>query len=212
MSPNINSNIMNMRQAVFEMFGIGAKEKPSAVPVEEVNTDMAAVAAAAPAVSDTAPPAVPAKAEAVPVMAAPYTLSPVSFLAEGAVWEGSLRSEGDVEVSCLFRGDLTAKGAVTLHATMEGNVTAGSLTLSGCSLVGDVVCDGLMVISRDSRVNGNITAREVRCAGQISGDITTTEAVIFESTARINGNTSTATISVAQGAVIHGGVEIKTED
>lgn len=210
MGHSINSNITNMKQAVFEMFGVGAKSTAPAVHIEDTATDLVTVEAAAPAAAETA---VPTKAEAAaPVMAVPYTLSPVSFLAEGAVWEGTLRSEGDVEISCLFHGDLTAKGAVTLHSTIEGNVTAGSLTLSGCNLTGDVTCDGLMVISRDSRVNGNITAREVRCAGQITGNITTTEAVILESTARVNGNTATATISVAQGAVIHGGVEIKNED
>lgn len=209
MGHSVNSNITNMKQAVFELFGVGAKDAAPVVHTEDT-TDLVTVETAAPAAAEST---VPAKVEAAaPVMAVPYTLSPVSFLAEGAVWEGTLRSEGDVEISCLFHGDLTAKGAVTLHSTIEGNVTAGSLTLSGCNLTGDVACDGLMVISRDSRVNGNITAREVRCAGQINGNITTTEAVILESTARVNGNTATATISVAQGAAIHGGVEIINED
>ena len=157
---------------------------------------------------NTAAPAAPAP-EAVPVMAVPYTLSPVSFLAEGAQWEGTLRSEGDVEVSCPFHGELYAKGAVTLHSAMEGNVTAGSLTLAGCTLTGDVVCEGLLVISRDSRICGNITTRELRCAGTVTGDITATDTVVLESTARINGGIATATLAVDKGAVICGGLTIK---
>ena len=142
-------------------------------------------------------------------MAAPYTLSPVSFLAEGAQWEGTLRSEGDVEVSCPFHGELHAKGAVTLHAAMEGNVTAGNLTLAGCTLTGDVVCEGLLVISRDSRVCGNITTGELRCAGTVTGDITAEDTVVLESTARVNGGIVTATLAVDKGAVICGGLTIK---
>lgn len=197
----MRTNLDNMKQAVFEVFGVG-----TAVPltVEETPAE-ALTTTAAPVPAAPAAPAV----EAVPVMAAPYTLSPVSFLAEGAQWEGTLRSEGDVEVSCPFHGELHAKGAVTLHAAMEGNVTAGNLTLAGCTLTGDVVCEGLLVISRDSRVCGNITTGELRCAGTVTGDITAEDTVVLESTARVNGGIVTATLAVDKGAVICGGLTIK---
>ena len=72
-----------------------------------------------------------------------------------------------------------------------------------------MTCEGLLVISRDSRICGNITAGEVRCAGTVSGDITATDAVVLESTARINGSIATATLAVDKGAVICGGLTIK---
>ena len=171
----MRTNLDNMKQAVFEVFGVG-----TAVPltVEETPAEALTTTASPVPAAESAPaaPAAPAVA-AVPVMAAPYTLSPVSFLAEGAQWEGTLRAEGDVEVSCPFHGELHAKGAVTLHAAMEGNVTAGNLTLAGCTLTGDVVCEGMLVISRDSRVCGNITTRELRCGGTVTGDITAEDTV-----------------------------------
>ncbi len=194
----MRTNLDNMKQAVFEVFGVG-----TAVPLTVEETPAEALTTTAAPV-----PAAPAP-EAVPVMAAPYTLSPVSFLAEGAQWEGTLRSEGDVEVSCPFHGELHAKGAVTLHAAMEGNVTAGNLTLAGCTLTGDVVCEGMLVISRDSRVCGNITTRELRCAGTVTGDITAEDTVVLESTARVSGGIVTATLAVDKGAVICGGLTIK---
>jgi len=203
----MRTNLDNMKQAVFEVFGVGTAVPLSAegTPAEALTTTAAPV----PAVESVpAAPAAPA-VEAVPVMAAPYTLSPVSFLAEGAQWEGTLRSEGDVEVSCPFHGELHAKGAVTLHAAMEGNVTAGNLTLAGCTLTGDVVCEGMLVISRDSRICGNITTRELRCAGTVTGDITAEDTVVLESTARVSGSIATATLAVDKGAVICGGLTIK---
>ena len=203
----MRTNLDNMKQAVFEVFGVG-----TAVPltVEETPAEALPTTASPVPAAESAPaaPAAPA-VEAVPVMAAPYTLSPVSFLAEGAQWEGTLRSEGDVEVSCPFHGELYAKGAVTLHSAMEGNVTAGSLTLAGCTLTGDVVCEGLLVISRDSRVCGNITTRELRCAGTVTGDITAEDTVVLEATARVSGSIATATLAVDKGAVICGGLTIK---
>ena len=203
----MRTNLDNMKQAVFEVFGVG-----TAVPLtaEETHAEALTTTASPVPAAESAPaaPAAPAP-EAVPVMAAPYTLSPVSFLAEGAQWEGTLRSEGDVEVSCPFHGELHAKGAVTLHSAMEGNVTAGSLTLAGCTLTGDVVCEGMLVISRDSRVCGNITTRELRCAGTVTGDITAEDTVVLESTARVSGGIVTATLAVDKGAVICGGLTIK---
>lgn len=203
----MRTNLDNMKQAVFEVFGVG-----TAVPltVEETPAEALTTTAAPVPAAESAPaaPAAPA-VEAVPVMAVPYTLSPVSFLAEGAQWEGTLRSEGDVEVSCPFHGELHAKGAVTLHSAMEGNVTAGNLTLAGCTLTGDVVCEGMLVISRDSRVCGNITTRELRCAGTVTGDITAEDTVVLESTARVSGSIATATLAVDKGAVICGGLTIK---
>ena len=203
----MRTNLDNMKQAVFEVFGVGTAVPLSTkeTPAEALTTTAAPVPAAE---SASAAPAAPA-VEAVPVMAAPYTLSPVSFLAEGAQWEGTLRSEGDVEVSCPFHGELHAKGAVTLHAAMEGNVTAGNLTLAGCTLTGDVVCEGMLVISRDSRICGNITTRELRCAGTVTGDITAEDTVVLESTARVSGSIATATLAVDKGAVICGGLTIK---
>lgn len=203
----MRTNLDNMKQAVFEVFGVGTAVPLTVeeTPAEALTTTASPVPAAE---SVPAAPAAPA-VEAVPVMAAPYTLSPVSFLAEGAQWEGTLRSEGDVEVSCPFHGELHAKGAVTLHAAMEGNVTAGNLTLAGCTLTGDVVCEGMLVISRDSRICGNITTRELRCAGTVTGDITAEDTVVLESTARVSGSIATATLAVDKGAVICGGLTIK---
>lgn len=194
----------NIRIAMYEMFGVGG-EKESLSIVK---------AAAAEETADTEACAVPAMAAepaAVPAAAAPCSVSPVSFLAEDCVWEGALRSEGDVEISCMFRGDITARGCVTLHATMEGNVEAGTLTLSSCALTGNVVCGGTVIISRDSVVTGNVTAKDVRCAGQIAGDLLVSDTLALESTARITGDTTAGSISVAQGAVLCGGVEIKAD-
>ena len=66
-----------------------------------------------------------------------------------------------------------------------------------------------VIAKQEIWICGNITAGEVRCAGTVSGDITATDAVVLESTARINGGIATATLAVDKGAVICGGLTIK---
>lgn len=57
-----------------------------------------------------------------------------------------------------------------------------------------------------------MTAKELQCAGQVTGDLKISENTSLESTAQVNGNVVTGSISVIKGVVIRGGVEIKSSD
>lgn len=204
--PTMKTN--NMKRAMFEMFGLGSDTAVEVTVFEEKQNSTEAMVArpvdAVPATSaEEAVPAIPAAAPVV-------SLRPVSYLAADTVWEGNLRSDGDVEVAGVFRGDICAKGSVILRSTVAGNVQAGTLQLSSCTLNGDTAVAELAVVSADSRIEGNITAHDLRCAGTITGDITIVGHITLEQTARICGNIVTNSISVAKGAVICGGVEIKS--
>ena len=133
-----------------------------------------------------------------------------SYLAPGTVLCGTLHSVGDVEIAGDFQGDITTEGTVILHANIQGNLTVSCLNLSGCSLTGDTTATELVVVSIDSSVTGCITAHDLRCAGVITGDIHVSGHISLENTARISGNIVTNSISVSKGAVICGGVEIKS--
>ena len=135
-----------------------------------------------------------------------------SFLAPGTVFEGTLRSAGDVEIAGSFKGDLSTEGTVVLRSNIHGNVTACSLDLNGCKLEGDVTVKGLVSISQDSAICGNVIADELKCAGQITGDLKIKENTLLESTAKITGNVTTGTIAVMKGATMNGGIEIKSSD
>lgn len=197
----------NMKRAMFEMFGIGSDEPAEVLIIKEkknaTETMVARPADTVPATkaADTVP--------AIPTAAPVVSLRPVSYLTADTVWEGKLRSEGDVEVAGVFRGDITAKGSVILRNTVEGNLRVGSLQLNGCTLTGDTEADELVAVSPDSCVMGRVIAHDLRCAGTITGDITIAGHITLEQTARINGSIVTNSISVAKGAVICGGVEIK---
>jgi len=198
----------NMKQAMYEMFGVGTDVAAKEAPVNKAepkskNTPEPAKKASEPVKKAPEQPTVP--------IVVKKPIAEASYLAAGTVLEGTLRSEGDVEIAGEFKGDITTKGTATLHSVVQGNVTANSLTLSGCSLTGDVIVTEVVVISQDSKICGNVTAKEVRCAGQIVGDLKISENTTLECTAQINGNILTGSMSVAKGAVIRGGIEIKMD-
>lgn len=159
-----------------------------------------------------APEAVPdaqsaKKKPPLPAIARPKPAA--SFLAPGTAFEGTLRSEGDIEIAGGFKGDLTTRGTVILRSDIQSNITAGSLSLSGCSLTGDVVANGTVSVSEGSKIVGSVTARELLCAGEITGDLKIAGNTTLEQKAQINGSVLTGTLSVVKGAVIVGSVEMK---
>lgn len=168
-------------------------ERPAAAAVR-----MSGIASAPRSEAHHAAPAAPAQARAA-----------ASFLAAGTAFEGTLRAAGDVEIAGSFRGDVISNGKVLLRSSIESNITAGSLVLAGCSLVGDVTVNGTVTVSEGASVIGNITAKELMCAGEVMGDLRIAGNTTLEEKAKINGHIVTGSIAVVKGAVIKGGMEMK---
>lgn len=202
----------NLKQAVYEVFGVGSGGESDAVKKEAAAAESGEkrpAATAAPAARTQEAPAKDAAAQA----AAPADKGPkavASYLGLGTVLEGTLRSTGDVEIAGIFKGDIVTEGTVRLCADTESNVTAGRLELNGCALTGDVVSKGTVTVSERARIKGSVTAAELLCAGEILGDLNITGNIVLDETARIDGKIQTGTMTVARGAVIRGVLEMKS--
>ena len=175
-----------MKRTMFELFGVGSED------------DKVLAAGGKKPVAKPAPVQAPVQ----PVVKA----KAASYLAAGTSLEGTLRSDGDVEIAGAFKGEIITTGTVTLRSVIQSNITAGSLNLIGCTLTGDVKVTGTVTVSEDSQVTGNINAKELLCAGKVNGDLEITGGTTLEEKAQISGGLVTA---VVKGAVIRGGVEIK---
>ena len=181
----------NLNEAMFSMFGVNqAKDDPA--PVEEP--------AAQPAKEEEPKPA--------PVAAMPKPTNTVTYFAADSVTEGSVKTEGDMEIAGPFRGEVVAKGKVILRSKMEGNITAASLHLMGCTLVGDVNAQGCVLVDEAATITGNISAGEMICSGSIKGDLKIKEILTLNARATVEGNISTGTMTMLQGALITGDVKM----
>ena len=182
-----------IKQTAYELFGIGAGPEDT----------KAGKRAAQPAPQ-------PAKPVQSAPAAAPAPVKPAaSYLASGTALEGTLHSDGDIEIAGSFKGEIITSGTVTLRSVIQSNITAGSLKLMGCTLTGDVKVTGTVTVSEDSQVTGNISAKELLCAGKINGDLEVSGSTTLEEKAQISGGLVTGMLAVVKGAVIRGGVEIK---
>ena len=69
-----------------------------------------------------------------------------------------------------------------------------------------------VTIGRNGTVQANITAREVVVMGKVNGNIECSDRVDIRSEGSVTGDVSTVRISVEDGAVLKGGIEVRSGD
>jgi len=66
-----------------------------------------------------------------------------------------------------------------------------------------------VTIGANGRVQANVKAREVVILGQIQGDVEATDKVDLKKDAKLIGNIATSRISIEDGAVFKGSIDIR---
>jgi cytoskeletal protein CcmA (bactofilin family) len=68
-----------------------------------------------------------------------------------------------------------------------------------------------VTIGRNGSVQADISARDVVVMGKVTGNIECSDRVDVRNEGVVNGNISTVRVSVEDGAVLKGGIEVKSE-
>ncbi|MGC1374529.1 MAG: polymer-forming cytoskeletal protein [Candidatus Sulfotelmatobacter sp.] len=97
----------------------------------------------------------------------------------------------------VIKGELTAAEALYIDGRIEGKIS---------------LPDHRVTIGRNGSVQANINAREVVVMGKVNGNIECTDRVDIRSEGSVTGDVSTVRISVEDGAVLKGGVEVRNAE
>jgi cytoskeletal protein CcmA (bactofilin family) len=106
------------------------------------------------------------------------------------------RSDGDTS---FFGAKLSIKGKVT---------GSGNLIVMG-KLDGEVTLAGEIVVAAPAVLNGEIKAVTLAVSGNVTGTLTAGEKIHLEKSAVVSGRMNTPRLSVADGAMFNGEVEMK---
>lgn len=220
----------NFLQAAQELMGKDSDDMGTTSTETQSST---APEAAAPAVA--APPAPPAPApsysapvpppvqQPAPVITRRPDPEPISLdyavsdpdttiIAAGTQVIGNIISDGAVELMGLMKGDLISKSDVTLCGKLQGNAAGSNVSLHGCMMTGDLSADRDITMDGESMVVGNISAQEMSFNGKVKGDLEIRGALVVQERAILLGNASADSISIREGAAIHGKVHITSAD
>lgn len=217
----------NFSKAMSEMFGVGGDSglepqipaaEPVMAPVSEPFAEMPEMyAAPEPMVQPAAPavdPFAPAAPYTPPAPAAPaYSSRPAAgqqktILAPGTTFVGNMTVQGDVDMDCEFQGDIQAGGTVTIRTRLAGDLNANIVELVSCEIQGDVHAAESIRVDNASKVIGNITGKDLICAGNVQGNIQVSGHVTISGSAYIEGDLEAASISVENGAGINGQMQV----
>ena len=85
------------------------------------------------------------------------TPNQVNIIAEGTVFEGTLKADSDVSVSGRIIGKLevTGRAVVAPEGTVEGEVTASNANIAG-TVLGDLIIGERLLLGSSARVEGTI--------------------------------------------------------
>ena len=124
-------------------------------------------------------------AQKLPPTPAPYT--PAKNL-------GAPMEQATIGRSLVIKGEITGSESLYIDGRIEGTVNLG---------------DGRVTIGRNGSVTANITAREVVIMGSVKGNVQCTDRVDVRSEGSLIGDVNTQRISVEDGAVMKGSVEVR---
>ncbi len=97
--------------------------------------------------------------------------------------------------SLVIKGEITGAEALYIDGRIEGKIT---------------LSDSRVTIGRNGMVQADINAREVVVMGKVNGNIECSDRVDIRSEGVVNGNVTTVRISVEDGAVLKGGIQVKS--
>jgi cytoskeletal protein CcmA (bactofilin family) len=95
----------------------------------------------------------------------------------------------------VIKGELSGAEALYIDGRVEGKIT---------------LPDHRVTIGRNGSAQANITAREVVVLGKVNGNIDCTDRVDIRAEGSVTGDVTTMRISVEDGAVLKGGIQVKS--
>lgn len=88
----------------------------------------------------------------------------------------------------VIKGDLNIRGGIKVDGVIEGTLTA----------------DGFIVIGVSGKAKATLKAKECLISGELEGDVTVSEELELDKTAKVTGSIIAKSLTVHSGAVISG--------
>jgi cytoskeletal protein CcmA (bactofilin family) len=97
----------------------------------------------------------------------------------------------------VIKGELSAAESLYIDGRIEGKIS---------------LPDHRVTVGRNGIVQANITAKEVVVMGKVTGNVECSDRVDIRSEGSVAGDVSTVRISIEDGAVVKGGIEVRSQD
>jgi cytoskeletal protein CcmA (bactofilin family) len=99
----------------------------------------------------------------------------------------------------------------------KGCKVSGKLSFAGPALIdgevdGDVTANGSVTIGESALVTALIRAASITVAGKVAADLTASQRIEIQSSAKVHGNLTSPVLVIHEGAVVNGDLAIRRQD
>lgn len=134
--------------------------------------------------------------------------TPSTVISRSMVIVGEITSSGDIDVYGDVKGSIKTDGDIKVTGKIVGDLTGNSFTLNGCTIQGNITAKGNVSIGMNTVVVGDIAAENIKINGKVKGNLTIGKMSEFLENALLAGDVHSQTISMSQGAKLHGNVSV----
>jgi cytoskeletal protein CcmA (bactofilin family) len=110
---------------------------------------------------------------------------------------GAPTEQATIGRSLVIKGEISGSESLYVDGKIEGTINLN---------------DNRVTIGRNGSVTANITAREVVIMGKVQGNVTCSDRLDIRSEGSLTGDVITQRISVEDGAIMKGSIEVKAAD
>lgn len=128
----------------------------------------------------------------------------VTVITKGTIINGSISSDGGLEINGTITGDVECLGKLTINGNVSGNLKASDVVVSTPRLDGGIESKGDVKIGVGTIVLGDVTAKSATVSGAVRGQIDVNGPVVVDSTAIVKGNITAKSVQINNGAVVDG--------
>ena len=104
--------------------------------------------------------------------------------------------------------DASPRTYVAAGSHIEGSISGETEVVVDGSLDGCVDLEGRFVVGTRGRIEGEVTARSVHVSGHVHGNVRATEKIEVANSGSIQGDLTAPLISIAEGGVCNGRIEM----
>lgn len=106
-------------------------------------------------------------------------------------------------------GGLTA--FIDQGSSFEGKLSFKDTVRIDGHFSGEIASENTLVVGESGDIQANIRSKTVIISGTVVGDIEAGQRVVLHKTAQVEGNLSTPSLAIEEGAVFNGQVAMKAE-
>jgi cytoskeletal protein CcmA (bactofilin family) len=116
----------------------------------------------------------------------------------GQAEDGSAAAAAAEDISAFVGKGVEFKGTISY---------SGTVRIDG-ALDGEIRTDGTLLIGEEAVIQAKISAGTIVCKGKITGDVVAKERVKLRAPAVVNGSVKTPVLSMEDGVLFNGGLEM----